>query len=77
MLATSQGKEAALKALKERRERAKTEKKIDNARLVAGSDMYFDCIACGCQDIRVSESYRTHPKMCPECAALKEMGWME
>lgn len=75
-LATTQGKEFALKALAERREKNKTKEKIDNSSLHAGSPMVFDCIACA-GNIWVPETYMTRPKLCGECQALKELGWLE
>lgn len=73
---TEQGREAALAALKERRENVPV--KIDNASLIAGSPMYFYCISCGHQSDVLPESYLGVPnKLCGECAALKELGWLE
>lgn len=77
MLATAHGKKIALEQLAARRCRAKIEKKIDNSALHAGSDMFFECLTCGCQDIRVPENYVDRPKLCPECNALKDLGWLE
>lgn len=76
-LKTTEGRARALEALAERRQdnrgahcRAETE------RLPAGSPMYFGCIACnGC--IQVPEDYLTRPKLCRECDALRECGWLE
>jgi hypothetical protein len=76
MVATAQGKEAALAALAERREKNKTKEVIDNSSLRAGSPMVFDCIACNA-NIWVPESYVTRPKLCAECQALKDLGWLE
>jgi hypothetical protein len=76
MLATTQGKEFALKALSERRKVNRTKKRIDNASLPAGAPMYFDCLTCAA-DIVVPEDYTTKSKLCPECQALKEVGWLE
>ena len=76
-VATTQGKEAALNALLERRERNKTRERIDNGRGYAGDPMHFDCITCG-EDIVVPESYiPPRPKLCRECQALKDAGWLE
>ena len=76
MPVTEQGKEAALAALAERR--ANVPVKIDNASLMAGSPMYFYCISCGHQSDVLPESYFGTPrKLCSECAALKELGWLE
>jgi hypothetical protein len=73
---TTQGKEVALQGLRERRERGKTETKIRNIDLYAGSPMHYNCIGCGCQDIVVPESWITKPDLCTECQALKDMGWL-
>ncbi len=75
-LATTQGKTAALAALGKRREENKTRERIDNASLYAGSPMHFDCLGCGA-DIVVPESYIARPKLCFECKALKDLGWLE
>lgn len=76
-LATTQGKEYALKALAERRESNKTRERVDNGKGYAGDPMHFDCITCG-GDIMVPENYiPPRPKLCTECQALKEAGWLE
>ena len=75
-LAIMEGKKAALEALAERRERNKTRERIDNSKGYAGDSMHFDCITCG-GDIEVPESYTNRPKLCEECQALKEVGWLE
>jgi len=75
-LATTKGKDFALEALKKRKENPP--KKIDNAALHAGSPMYFYCVSCGHQSDVLPESYTGYPKkLCPECEALKTMGWLE
>jgi transcription elongation factor Elf1 len=75
-LATTRGKEFAIKALQQRREKNKKRKPVENQKLQAGSPMYFDCIACNAS-ISVPELYVTKPELCKECAALKELGWLE
>lgn len=75
-LATTQGREFALNALRDRREANKTRERVDNGSLYAGSPMHFDCIGCG-GDISVPESYLTKPDLCQECRALKGCGWLE
>lgn len=75
-LATTKGKVAAIAALQKRREDNKTRKRIDNSSLYAGSPMHFDCLGCGA-DIVVPENYITRPKLCSECQALKDLGWLE
>lgn len=73
---TEKGKETALHALATRR--ADAPRKIDNAALPAGSPMYFYCISCGHVAEVVPESYTWTPaKLCSECKALQELGWLE
>lgn len=75
--ATSQGKEYALKALQSRREGNRDEDwSIRTSSLPAGSPMYFGCLGCNAA-IVVPENYLSRPNLCVECAALKEMGWLE
>lgn len=74
---TTQGKEAAITGFRERQARGKTEKKINNSALYAGSPMHFDCTACGCQNITVPESWISKPDLCVECQALKTIGWLD
>lgn len=73
---TTQGKAAALAALAKRRKANKTRERIDNSSLHAGSSMHFDCLGCG-GDIVVPENYIVRPKLCGECKALKDLGWLE
>lgn len=74
--ATLQGKEFALKKLAERRANKPAE--INNSSLVAGSPMYFYCKSCGHVSDVLPESYVTPPKrICSECEALKDLGWLE
>ena len=73
---TTQGKDIALAALATRREKNKTRERINNSSLYAGSSMHFDCNGCGA-DILVPENYITRPKLCSECRALKDCGWLE
>ncbi len=73
---TERGKEYALAALYDRRANKPT--RVDNASLPAGAPMYFYCILCGHQAAVLPEDYLTPPpKLCGECAALKELGWIE
>jgi hypothetical protein len=74
--ATSRGKDYALRALLQRRKINETRTRINNADLIAGSPMYFDCISCGGL-ITVPEDWLTRPSMCAECEALKELGWLD
>ena len=75
-LATLKGKDFALKALKERRDNPP--EKIDNSKLYAGSPMYFYCISCGHVSDVLPESYLCSPsKLCDECQALKNLGWLK
>ena len=75
-LATTQGKKVALAALAKRRKANKTKKHIDNGSLPAGSPMYFYCDGCDA-DIIVPEDYIIRPRLCSECKALKDLGWLE
>ncbi len=73
---TQQGKKVALEGLAKRREANKTRERVDNGNAYAGSPMHFDCKTCG-EDIMVPENYLERPKLCRECQALKELGWLE
>lgn len=76
MSATVNGKEAALKALADRR--ANKPERIDNSRLMAGSPMYYYCITCGhTSDVLPECHFSTPRKLCSECQALKDLGWLE
>ncbi|KKM61094.1 hypothetical protein LCGC14_1535210 [marine sediment metagenome] len=78
MLATIKGKEFALETLAERRERNKGIKRINNSDLPAGAPMYFYCITCGGTSDVLPENYLAPPKkLCNECNALKDLGWLE
>lgn len=75
-LATTRGKEAALKALQERRDNKPEQ--INDAKLPAGSPMHFYCISCGHIAEVAPESYTWIPKkLCAECTALKDLGWLD
>jgi hypothetical protein len=72
-LATEKGKKYALQKLNERRE---NKPEIpDNSSFPTGSPMYFGCITCGAI-IAVPEDYIDRRKLCDECQALKELGWL-
>lgn len=76
MLITEQGKAAAINALEERR--ANKPKQIDDGDLPVGSPMHFYCIACGHSAGTLPESYTSDPpKLCDECKAMKDLGWLE
>jgi len=78
MALTEQGKKISLAALKQRRAVSAQTEKIDNASLYAGSPMYFYCQSCGCNHATLPESYVTPPpRLCSECQALKDCGWLE
>lgn len=74
-LATTKGKDLALKALVKRRWKNAKKEKIDNRSLYAGSSMYFYCKSCdGLADV-LPESYTSLPKkLCDECQALEDLG---
>lgn len=74
--ATVKGKEFALKALEERR--AHPPERIDNASLYAGSPMYYYCKSCGHLAAELPEGHWDRPpRLCGECQALKDCGWLE
>lgn len=76
MPVSEKGKKAALAALKKRR--ANKPEKVDNSSLPAGAPMYFYCISCGHKSDTLPEGYLGTPhKLCEECRALKELGWLE
>jgi len=73
---TTLGKEAALAALRQRRENKPTP--IDDTSLPAGSPMHFYCISCGHIAEVAPESYTWAPKkLCGECKALQDLDWLE
>ena len=76
MPATTSGKTAALEALANRRRKNKDIKRVNNARLPAGSPMYFYCITCR-EEMVEPEGYLSRSQTCSECSALKELGWLE
>lgn len=75
MLATTHGKDYALRELAKRRKRNKGRAPFDNSSLHAGSPMYFPCDACG-EPVRHPEDYLTRVRLCVECQALQAMGWL-
>jgi hypothetical protein len=68
-------REFAENQLKIRRLQNLTRIRIDNASLYAGSPMHYDCTSCGA-DIEVPEDWATRPKLCTECQAMKDAGWL-
>ena len=77
-LATTKGKEFALKALAKRRKENAKKEKIDNSKLHSGSPMYYYCICCDALADELPESHTSTPKkLCDECQALKDLGWLE
>lgn len=75
-LATEKGREYALAKLKERR--ANPPERINNSALPAFSSMYFYCHSCGAISDILPENYLTTPShICTECAAMKNLGWLE
>ncbi|MEK7198060.1 MAG: hypothetical protein AAB648_01175 [Patescibacteria group bacterium] len=78
-LATEKGKDFALKALAKRRQENSKKEKINNSSLLAGSAIYFYCISCsGIADILPENYFLSTPKkLCDECQALKDLGWLE
>jgi hypothetical protein len=77
-LATEQGKEFALKALKARRRKSVKIQKINNSQLYAGSPMYYYCHCCGTiSDILPEGHIITPKKYCNQCQALIDLNWMQ
>ncbi len=76
-LATTQGKQHALKELRTHRKVNAGRKKVDNSQLHAGSPMYYYCKSCS-QPIILPEDHTCPvPALCDECQALKQLGWLE
>ncbi len=77
-LTTTKKKASALKALQQRRKENKKIKKVDNSSLYAGSPMYYYCVSCDSLTEVLPECHMSSPKrLCDECQALKDMGWLE
>lgn len=65
-----------MKALETRR--ANKPERIDDAKLPAGAPMHFYCKTCGWLADTLPEMYTCVPKkLCGECEALRELGWLE
>jgi hypothetical protein len=76
MLATERGREFAQERLAWRR--AHPPVQIDNAALYAGMAMYFYCSAGGHVAEILPEDYLVRTRrLCAECQALKDCGWLE
>lgn len=77
-VATLQGKEFALQALAQRQAENRGKERIQNESLPAGSPMTFYCVCCGSVADVLPEHYISIPKrLCNECQALKDCGWLE
>lgn len=75
-LATMSGKGKAVAALNKRR--AQRPKPIDNSSLHAGAPMYYYCISCGSIADTLPECHLSAPRrLCRECQAMKDLGWLE
>ena len=75
-LATEKGKDFALKALWARRKNRPEH--INNASLSVGSPMYYYCKSCGhLAEVLPESHFSTPKKLCDECQALKDLGWLE
>lgn len=63
-------------ALLEKRRQSMVGKQIDNARLQAGSPMYYYCHSCGVQTAVKPEGWYENPppKNCPDCKPLVDEG---
>jgi len=54
------------------------EKQIDNAKLIAGSPMYFYCKGCGIPTETLPENYIFSPaRYCDGCRVLAEHGMLD
>lgn len=66
---------SALAAWDERK--ANPPEQIDNASLVAGSDMYYYCKSCGHLACVLPETWITgHKKYCDACQEMIDKGWL-
>ena len=75
-LGSEEWRSVALKKLAVRAERAKKEKKVNNAYLYAGSPMYYYCRICGVQTDVLPESHVERPKRyCDDCEELRAAGF--
>ncbi len=75
-LATTRGKDYAQQCLAWRRVNQPVP--INNASLYAGNPMYYYCLTCGHLADVLPESHIGTPRtMCRECAALKQLDWLE
>ncbi|MBI4458190.1 hypothetical protein HY633_04465 [Candidatus Uhrbacteria bacterium] len=68
----------AMEALRLRKEENSQKEKIDNARLHAGSSMYFYCRYCEALSDTLPESYIDPPtRVCKDCKPLKDAGLLD
>jgi hypothetical protein len=75
---TEHAMEEAIRQFKQRLETSKVHHKIENAALLAGSDMYFYCQHCGVFIEQLPEAYLFPPRReCSQCEGLIKVGWME
>jgi cation diffusion facilitator CzcD-associated flavoprotein CzcO len=73
---TVEGRVAALAALAHRRAHRPT--RIDNEALHPGAPLYFYCLGCGhLADIKPDGYTDKDKKLCTECQALHDLGWLE
>ena len=80
MPTTQQGKAGALETLKRRREEnTGKDWRAYTRSLPAGSEMYYGCQSCNTvADVKPENWYVSLPKrLCDECQALKDCGWLE
>ena len=71
-------KNIAIESFVERYKKHSQEKKIDNAKLYAGSPMFFYCHGCTCHVATLPENYITPPpKYCDSCRVLVDHGLLE
>jgi len=73
----SQKDKRALQALAKRRAKNKGQKKVDNASLVAGSQMYYYCRSCG-EEMALPEAHTCPvPLFCNACDGLRTKGLLK
>ena len=73
---TQEQKSLALGALEERKEKARKVKKVNNASLPAGSEMYYYCRICSTLTDVLPEDHVNPPRgYCSDCEKMFEAGF--
>lgn len=69
-------RETALEQLRLRREKNAGKERVDNAKLYAGSDMFYYCVTCG-EEMRLPEAHTCPvPQHCDDCLVLVCNKWI-